>query len=78
VWGNSAASIASCLGAVAGADGAPDLGERIDTVTAALPHEQATLGSWVEPHRSYRRTTCCLWWKTAQADGALCEDCSFR
>lgn len=79
LWGNAAASIASCLGAVACADGAPaSLAARIDEVTAALPHDQLRLGTWVEPHRRYRRTTCCLWWKTRAADGALCEDCSLR
>lgn len=81
VWGNASASIASCLGAVACAEGAaarPDLAGRIDAVTAALPHDQPRLGTWVEPHRRYRRTTCCLWWKTKAADGALCEDCSLR
>jgi ferric iron reductase protein FhuF len=79
VWGNAAASIASCLGAVAGADGAPDeLDARIDVVTAALPHEMAELGAWTVPHTDYRRTTCCLWWKTDASKGALCEDCSLR
>jgi ferric iron reductase protein FhuF len=79
LWGNAAASIASCLGAVACADGAsPDVGDRIDAATAALPHGMARLGAWVEPHRHYRRSTCCLWWKTAAANGALCEDCSLR
>jgi ferric iron reductase protein FhuF len=79
VWGNAAASIASCLGAVACADGAaPNLGEHIDAATATLPHGMAGLGTWVEPHRRYRRTTCCLWWKTAAANGALCEDCPLR
>lgn len=79
VWGNAAASIASCLGAVACADGAPaKLGSRIEAVTAALPHDMAELGTWLDPHRTYRRTTCCLWWKTTAADGALCEDCSLR
>lgn len=79
LWGNAAASIASCLGAVACADGAgPGIGDRIDAATAALPHGMARLGSWVEPHRRYRRTTCCLWWKTSAANGALCEDCSLR
>lgn len=25
---------------------------------------------------TYRRTSCCLWWKTSVAGGALCADCS--
>jgi ferric iron reductase protein FhuF len=79
LWGNAAASIAACLGAVACANGAgPGIGDRIDAATAALPHRMAGLGSWVEPHRRYRRTTCCLWWKTSASKGALCEDCSLR
>jgi len=79
MWGNVAASIASCLGAVACAEGvAPDVPERIDQVTAALPHDIPLLGVWAVPHREYRRTTCCLWWKTSVSKGALCEDCSLR
>jgi hypothetical protein len=77
VWGNAAASIASCLGAVACADGAaPESGRRIDVATAALPHGMAR-GRWVQPHRRYRCTTCCLW-RTSAAKGALCVDCSLR
>jgi ferric iron reductase protein FhuF len=79
VWGNAAASVASCLGAVACAEDAPaDLGARIDAATAALPHGIGSLGTWLDPHRSYRRTTCCLWWKTSASKGAYCEDCSLR
>lgn len=82
VWGNAAASIASCFGAVAGADGArdvaPTVDARIDEVTAALPHDLAGLGTWTTPHTAYRRTTCCLWWKTGASNGALCADCSLR
>jgi ferric iron reductase protein FhuF len=79
VWGNAAASVASCLGAVACAEGAPlELVARIDEAIAALPHDIPSLGIWLDPHRSYRRTTCCLWWKTSASAGALCEDCSLR
>lgn len=79
LWGNAAAAVASCLGAVLGAEGArPELSARADLVGPALPHGIASLGAWLEPYRSYRRTTCCLWWKTTAADGALCEDCSLR
>jgi ferric iron reductase protein FhuF len=79
VWGNAAASVASCLGAVACAEGArPELPGRIDEATAALPHDIPSLGTWLDPHHSYRRTTCCLWWKTTASAGALCEDCSLR
>jgi ferric iron reductase protein FhuF len=78
LWGNTAASVASCLGALAGADGAPDLADRIERATVALPHDLARLGTWTTPHTEYHRSTCCLWWKTTVADGALCEDCSLR
>jgi ferric iron reductase protein FhuF len=79
VWGNTAASIAACLGAVAAAPGAPSgTDERIALVTEALPHDLAQLGTWTAPHTAYRRTTCCLWWKTTGSNGALCEDCSLR
>jgi ferric iron reductase protein FhuF len=78
VWGNAAGSIASCLSAVATAEGAPaELHERVDEVVAALPHGLPGLGTWLQPdHHAYRRTTCCLWFKTTAADGAYCEDCS--
>ncbi len=78
VWGNAAASIASCLAAVATANGAdPALGARVDTAFAALPHDLVELGAWLEPdHHAYRRSTCCLWWKTTVAGGAYCADCS--
>lgn len=79
VWGDAAAAVASCLGAVACAEGAPPgLGARIDEVIVSLPHHLGALGEWIEPHRRYRRATCCLWWKTTTAAGALCEDCSLR
>jgi ferric iron reductase protein FhuF len=79
VWGDAAAAVASCLGAVAGADGAPDgIDARLVAATAALPHGVPALGTWTEPHRRYRRQTCCLWWKTTASQGALCEDCSLR
>ena len=81
VWGNTAASIASCCGAVAAAgarDVAPSIDARIDEVTAALPHDLAALGTWTSPHTAYRRTTCCLWWKADASNGALCADCSLR
>ncbi len=76
--GNVAAGVASALGAVGTAEGAPPhLRERVDAATAAIarPHEP-DLGGWTG--WDYRRTTCCLWWKTTAADGRLCEDCSLR
>lgn len=78
VWGNAAAGIASALGAVGTAEGAPALRDQLDVILPALPHGIADLGTWVPGAWSFRRRTCCLWWKTAAADGALCEDCSLR
>lgn len=78
VWGNAAAGIASALGAVGTAPGAPPVRDRLDVILSALPHDIAALGSWEPGAWSYRRRTCCLWWKTTAADGALCEDCSLR
>ena len=78
VWGNAAAGIASALGAVGTASGAPPLRDRLDVVLGALPHDIGTLGTWAPGTWSFRRRTCCLWWKTTAADGALCEDCSLR
>ncbi|MEA2828817.1 MAG: adenosylcobyric acid synthase [Actinomycetota bacterium] len=75
--GNAAAGVASALGAVATAEGAPPLRERVDAATAAIARaDEADLGRWTG--WDYRRTTCCLWWKTSAADGKLCEDCSLR
>lgn len=78
VWGDTAAGIASVLGAVATAEGAPPLRDRVDQVTAALPHRIGELGRWAPDSWAFRRRTCCLWWKTTAAQGALCEDCSLR
>jgi ferric iron reductase protein FhuF len=75
--GNVAAGVASALGAVGTAVGAPALRDRVDAVTAAIAHpDEPDLGAWTG--WDYRRTTCCLWWKTSAADGKLCEDCSLR
>ncbi|HEY4377170.1 MAG TPA: ferric iron reductase, partial [Acidimicrobiales bacterium] len=78
LWGNAAAGIASVLGALGSAEGAPDLTARMDEIVAALPHEIGSLGAWARPGWSFRRTTCCLWWKTTAAKGALCSDCSLH
>jgi len=78
LWGNAAAGIASALGAVGTADGAPPLRARLDVVLGALPHDLAALGTWQPGLWSFRRRTCCLWWKTPASRGALCEDCSLR
>jgi iron complex transport system ATP-binding protein len=78
IWGNVAAACASAAGSVRAAAGAawPD---RLRTFLAAAPHDLAALGRWAFPagaDPAYRRTTCCLWWKTSAAAGALCADCS--
>jgi ferric iron reductase protein FhuF len=80
IWGDAAAGIASALGAVATADGAPALRSRVDEITAVLPHDIGRLGTWAPDGWAFRRATCCLWWKTAPAAaaGAWCEDCSLR
>ncbi|CAN5904478.1 hypothetical protein BH23ACT2_BH23ACT2_22440 [soil metagenome] len=75
VWGNAAAGIASALGAVAAAEGAPDLRPAVDAITSALPERIAGSGHWIPDSWAYRRSTCCLWWKTTVADGSLCGDC---
>ncbi|HEY2304134.1 MAG TPA: hypothetical protein VGH66_19700 [Acidimicrobiales bacterium] len=77
VWGDAAAGIAAALSAVATAPGAPPIRRRADELIGALPHGMARLGRW-EDTWSFRRRTCCLWWKTTAANGALCEDCSLR
>jgi hypothetical protein len=75
VWGNAAAGTAAVLRAVATADGAPDLRPAVDAVTTALPDHITDTVEWSPDSWTYRRTTCCLWWKTTVADGALCGDC---
>jgi ferric iron reductase protein FhuF len=77
-WGDTAAGIASAFGAVGTAEGAPPLRDRVDEVTAALPHEIPRLGTSTPGRWAFRRGTCCLWWKTTASNGALCEDCSLR
>lgn len=78
IRGDTAAGIASALGATGTAEGAPPLRERVDEVTAALPHGIDQLGVWAPGRWAFRRRTCCLWWKTTASNGALCEDCSLR
>lgn len=78
IWGDTAAGIASAFGAVATAEGAPPLRDRVEEVTAAFPHGIAELGVWAAGAWAFRRRTCCLWWKTTASNGALCEDCSLR
>ena len=75
--GNTAAAVASALGAVGTADGAPQLRDRVDQATAAIARpDEPDLGGWTG--WDYRRTTCCLWFKTTASKGATCEDCSLR
>ncbi len=78
IWGDTAAGIASALGAIGTAEGAPPLRDRVDLMTAALPHGIGALGVWAPDGWAFRRRTCCLWWKTTASNGALCEDCSLR
>jgi ferric iron reductase protein FhuF len=77
LWGNAAAGIASALSAIGTAAGAPPLKDRADELIDALPHGIEQMGQW-PTQWSFRRRTCCLWWKTSVADGQLCEDCSLR
>ena len=76
LWGNVAAGVTSALGAVVTAPDAPPLTERAAEVVAALPERVRALGEWRFEPFSFRRRTCCLWWKTTASNGALCEDCS--
>lgn len=76
VHGNALAGIAAALGAVVTAEGAPPSADRAELVLAALPWSD--LAEWSTAPWAFRRRTCCLWWKTTAADGALCEDCSLR
>jgi Ferric iron reductase FhuF-like transporter len=91
VWGNVAAACASAAGSVQAVAGAGWRG-RLGAFLQAAPHGLSDLGRWSHPPTpvgpappaaagagagpSYRRTTCCLWWKTATGAGALCADCS--
>lgn len=75
VWGNAGAGVASAMLALAGADGAPDVRDRIPGVLDALPHDIASLGHWRDGE--HIRATCCLWYKTPTAKGGYCADCPF-
>jgi ferric iron reductase protein FhuF len=81
VWGDAAAACAAGAGAVREAAG-PAWHEHLGAFLAAAPHDLAGLGAWHptgEPDGwAYQRRTCCLWWKTTTAAGALCADCSLR
>jgi ferric iron reductase protein FhuF len=78
LWGNAAAGIASALSALGSAPGGPPVRDKADELIDALPHGIKELGHWEATGWSFRRRTCCLWWKTSLADGELCEDCSRR
>ncbi|MGQ0520646.1 MAG: hypothetical protein ACT4PX_05785 [Actinomycetota bacterium] len=76
VAGNTASSIESALAAVRTAPEAPERGAALAAVRAALP---AAVTATVElGPEGARRRTCCLWWKTADAGGRLCADCSLH
>jgi ferric iron reductase protein FhuF len=83
VWGNVAAACASGVGAVH-ESAPPDWPDRLADFLAAAPHGLAALGRWSfgAPDEArgpeFRRRTCCLWWKTTVAAGALCADCSLH
>ncbi len=76
VAGNTASSIESALAAVRSAPGAPERDERLAAVRAALPTGVAATVE-LGPEGA-RRRTCCLWWKTTDAAGRLCADCSLH
>jgi hypothetical protein len=78
LWGNVAAGISSAVGACVTAPDAPHLADRVDALLTVLPGDVTSLGEWTVDPFTFRRKTCCLWWKTTAADGALCEDCSLR
>jgi ferric iron reductase protein FhuF len=76
VAGNTGSSVESAVAAVRGAPGAPPLEERVALLRAALPSAvAASVERWPD---GVRRRTCCLWWKTTEAAGRLCGDCSLR
>jgi ferric iron reductase protein FhuF len=74
VRGNIAAGIESAFGAVCGAAGAPPLAQEVAAARAVLP--QGVRATIELTDSGYRRRSCCLWWKTSDADGRLCADCS--
>jgi ferric iron reductase protein FhuF len=74
VRGNIAAGIESAFGAVCGATGAPPLAQQVAAVRDALP--QGVRATIDLTDSGYRRRSCCLWWKTTDAHGRLCADCS--
>lgn len=79
VDGNTMASIATGYSTVTTADGAPDgLEPRIEAISAHLPAHLSDLVRWITPYSDRRRTTCCLFYKSAPSDGRYCKDCSLR
>ena len=52
----------------------PDASDASDAPGAAGADRSGTCVPTTDP--TYRRTTCCLWWKTSASSGALCADCS--
>ena len=89
LWGNIASSCVSILRTIEGALPGREEKLRIRTFTTAflqaMPHEFASLGSFLTLNVGdaegwyHERTTCCLWYKTDEAQRAsvsYCADCS--
>src|SRR5699024_4131273 len=79
VDGNTMASIATGFSTVTTAEGAPDgLEARVEAISTHLPDHLTVLVRWITPYSDRRRTTCCLFYKSAPSDGRYCKDCSLR
>ena len=89
LWGNIASSCVSIFRTIEGALSGREEKLRIRTFTTAflnaMPHEFASLGSFLTLNVGdaegwyHERTTCCLWYKTDEAQRAsvtYCADCS--
>ena len=89
LWGNIASSCVTIFRTIEGALTGREEKLRIRTFTTAflgsMPHEFASLGSFLTLNVGdsegwyHERTTCCLWYKTAEAlraSVAYCGDCS--
>lgn len=72
--GNISAGIVSAARAVCGVATDPDaMWVTVREWFATAPHDLERFGVPIGP--DYRRTTCCLWWKTTDS-GGYCGDCS--
>ena len=78
LWGNVAASVAAVVRSVdRPGPGGDEAVRRRGVELLAAHHRLAGCGTWVGPPGwRWDRRSCCLWFRTAEAAGGRCADCT--